>query len=267
MNCKERTGKMKTIKDIARLSGVSVGTVSKILNDQGNVKPALRLRVETIIEKVGYRPSAIARSFKKKETRIIGIIIPRLLSQLYVELVYHVEKLIKSKKFTLFVGNAEEDTDTEIAYLHTFANLRVDGLILSTSSEKAEPRILKELDVFKTLGIPVVIAGRKIASEEYDKVTMDYRRGAYEAARYVIKQGHRRIAILSAPEHSSVGMEFHEGYMEALNEAEVPYDKTLVYFGNKELDKDYRNILALLNRTDNPPTAILTASNFRVIST
>lgn len=255
-----------TIRDVAELAGVSVGTVSKVLNNQGNVKPSLRLRVEAVVEKLNYRPSAIARSFKSKETRMIGLIIPRIVSQFYVEFVHHTERRLKAEGYTLFLANTEEDVDTELRDLRTFAKMRVDGLIITSSSRQQEPRLALELAVFQDLGIPVVVAARRINDSGLDMVTVDYATGSHEATKYLLDEGHRRIGVLAAPSHSSAGADQASGYLRALAEAEVAYDPELVSFGNRILEKDYYRISEMLVGHPNPPTAILVASSFRLVS-
>ena len=119
-----------TIKDVAKFAGVSVGTVSKVINKQGNVKNDIAVRVEAVIEKLNYRPSALARSIKKNKTNLIGLIVPRVMNSFYVQLIELVEKNVNDNNYTLLLGNTGEDLKTEIKYLRSFADMRVDGLLL-----------------------------------------------------------------------------------------------------------------------------------------
>ncbi|MFQ3547654.1 MAG: LacI family DNA-binding transcriptional regulator [Termitinemataceae bacterium] len=255
-----------TIKDIAKFAGVSVGTVSKVLNNNPSVKPALRLRVNAVIEKLNYRPSVIAQNFKKRGTRMIGLIVPRILSQFYIKYVNATERFLKKKNYYLLLGNTDEDAQSEIYYLRTFADMRVAGLVISTSFAKDDPRILQELKIYETLKIPIVNVSRRITGFSCDTVVLNYKGGAKIAIRLLLEKGHRRIAIICAPFYSSVGAEFHKGYMESLYDYRVPYDKDLVCFGERDLKLDYQNILSLLSppRRD-PPTEIVVASNFRLL--
>ncbi|MHC4799331.1 MAG: LacI family DNA-binding transcriptional regulator, partial [Planctomycetota bacterium] len=119
-----------TIKDIANFAGVSVGTTSKVLNNRGNVREDLRFRVQAVIEKLNYRPSALARGMKIKRTNTIGLIIPKIMNTFYVKVIELVEKEVHDRNYTLILGNSDEDLEREVNCLRTFSDMRVDGLIL-----------------------------------------------------------------------------------------------------------------------------------------
>jgi LacI family transcriptional regulator len=253
-----------TLKDIARLAGVSVGTASKVINREGYVSDDLRLRVEAVVEKLHYRPSALARSIKRKKTSMIGLLIPKIKNAFYIQVIDYIEKLVNQKGYTLFLGNTDEDLDTEIRYLRTLANMRVDGLLLATSGRKNEDILIRELRGFSPLGIPVTLIVRRLDQVLFDTIVLDNFKGAYEATRYAVSMGHRRIAIISSPVHTSASSERIGGYLKALEEAGLPYDGKLIHAGEATPQSGYEITGRLLD-LPKPPTLIFVASNFPLL--
>ncbi len=255
-----------TIKDIATYAGVSVGTVSKVLNDRGNVTEDLRFRVQAVIEKLNYRPSALARGMKIKRTQTIGLIIPKIINTFYVKVIELIEKEVHNRNYTLILGNTEEDLDREISCLQTFSNMRVDGLILASAGRTQEGRIQQEISSYRELNIPVVLIVRRLSNTDLDTIELENREGAYQATRYLIENGHRRIGMISSSINTSAGAERIEGYMKALEEFQIPYDRELVHMGGLTLDSGYFITNALLDLS-NPPSAIFVGTNFQLLGT
>ncbi len=255
-----------TIKDIATYAGVSVGTVSKVLNDRGNVTEDLRFRVQAVIEKLNYRPSALARGMKIKRTQTIGLIIPKIINTFYVKVIELIEKEVHNRNYTLILGNTEEDLEREISCLQTFSNMRVDGLILASAGRTQEGRIQQEISSYRELNIPVVLIVRRLSNTDLDTIELENREGAYQATRYLIENGHRRIGMISSSINTSAGAERIEGYMKALEEFQIPYDRELVHMGGLTLDSGYFITNALLDLS-NPPSAIFVGTNFQLLGT
>ena len=253
-----------TIKDIAKYAGVSVGTVSKVINNQGNVREDLRLRVESIIEKLNYRPSALARSIKRSRTDTIGLIIPKIMNSFYIQVIELTERIVNKKNYTLFLGNSDEDIETEVRYLRKFSTMRIDGLILASVGKINEAKIQAELSSYSALSIPVVLLVRRLPNIDFDMVMLDNTNGAYKATRYLLDRGHKRIGIISSSIQTSAGQERIDGYMKALEELQIPHDSKLIHFGGLTIEGGYQKTNELLG-LDNPPSAIFVASNFQLL--
>ena len=255
-----------TIKDIARYAGVSIGTVSKVINNQGNVKEGLRLRVEAVIDKFSFRPSYLARGMKVQKTNTIGLIIPKITNSFYVQVIELIEKEANARNYTLVLANSNEDIEREIVCLKTFSNMRVDGLLLASTGRNEESRIKTEISSYKALNIPVVMISRKLPSIETDIVEIENKEGAYQASRHLLQKGHRRIGLISSSSKTSAAQERIEGYMKALEEFRVPYESALVHLGGLTWDSGYSIINHLLS-LPSPPTAIFVGSNFQLLGT
>jgi len=255
-----------TIKDIASYAGVSVGTVSKVLNNAGNVTEELRFRVQAVIEKLNYRPSALARGMKIKRTHTIGLIIPKIINSFYVKVIELIEKEIHNRNYTLILGNSDEDLEREINCLRSFSDMRVDGLILASAGRAQEGRIQEELASYRGLAIPIVLIVRSLPNADLDTIELENSEGAYQATRYLIEKGHRRIGMISSSIQTSAGGERIEGYMKALEEFKIPFDGELVHMGGITLDSGYL-ITDKLLRLPNSPSALFVGSNFQLLGT
>lgn len=139
------------IKDVAKYAGVSVTTVSRVLNGEKYVKDDLKARVQKAIDDLGYSPSHIARSLVRKKTNLIGVIVPDVTSSFYSTILSTIEKTASLNDYNLLVCNIIEDTDKELKYLQVFKEMRVDGIIIM--HEKINEEIRKLLD---KLGIPII---------------------------------------------------------------------------------------------------------------
>ncbi len=255
-----------TIKDIAKFAGVSVGTASKVINNQGNVKENLRIRVMAVVDKFNYRPSSLARGMKINRTKTIGLIIPKISNTFYVKVIELIEKEVNSRNYTLVLGNSSEHIEREINCLRTFSNMRVDGLILASTGLNQANRIQKELSSFQTLDIPIILISRMLPDIDVDTVELENTNGSYQATRYLIENGHRRIGMISSSSHTSAARQRIKGYMMALEEFKLPHESALVHMGGLTSDSGYvimNQLLSLPKR----PTAVFVGSNFQLLGT
>lgn len=253
-----------TLKDIAREAGVSVGTASNAINRRDIVSDELRTRVDAVIERLGYRPSALARSIKRNRTMVIGLVIPKVRNAFYVQVIDAIEKLVRGHGYTLVLANSDEDLEAEISHLRTFSTMRVDGLILASAGGKDLPRIAREIQSFDQLGIPVVLIVRQLANVACDTIVLDNAAGAYRATAHALEKGHRRIAIISSQAHTSASQERIDGYRRALAERGVPSDPDLIRVGAAASESGYvitDELLALAS----PPSILFVATNFLLI--
>lgn len=252
-----------TIKKIAEYSGVSVPTVSKILNNKGNVRKDLRIRVQAIIEKYNYRPSALARGMKLNKTNTIGLIIPKIINSFYVEVIEQIEKEAKNRNYTMVLGNSDEDIDREVNCLRTFLDMRVDGLIIASCGRNQELRIQREFEYYKALNIPIVLISRSLPNLDVDTVELDNVGSAYKVTKYLIKTGHKKIGIISSSIQTSAGQERIDGYLKALDEYKLPFEQNLAHIGGTTIMEGYKLTNSLLKLYK--PTAIFVGSNFQLL--
>jgi LacI family transcriptional regulator len=247
---------LPTIREVARLAGVSVATVSKALNDTGKVSETLRERVETAARTLGYAPHASARSLRSGATRILGLLVADITNPFFLKLVEHIEQLASAAGYSVILCNSSEDAEREERHLRMLLSQRVDGILLIPVRNSWRGRI----GALARLPQPLVLVDRMLDGLETDSVTIDNRMAGYLAAEHLLRLGHRRVAIvMGSPEHP-IARHRLDGFREALATGGIALDEQLIARNCFGEEAAYRAALALLDRAD-WPTAILATNN------
>jgi LacI family transcriptional regulator len=214
---------MATMKQVAERAGVSITSVSHVLNGTRFVSDAVRQRIETAMSDLCYVPSAVARSLKHNVTRTLGIMIPNSGNPYFAELIRNIEDRCFAADYNVVLCNSDDDPYKQSVYLRVLMEKRVDGLIVVSSGDSPDlPALLSRCDV------PLVLVDRQWESLDGDIVTTDHRAGAYMATRHLIGLGHRHIACITGPEHLAPSRLREAGWREALAEAALPADMLAV---------------------------------------
>ncbi len=246
---------MVTIKDVAHRAGVSVATVSRVLNNQPTVSPELRSRVLETVEKLGYRRDRVARSLRVKSSQIIGLIIPDIRNPFFTAVARGVEDIAYRHGYSLVLCNTDEDPTRERLYIDIMLAERVAGTIVAPVAEMGNYcRVL--LDG----GIPVVTMDRRMLDLDVDTVIVTNFSGAYEAVCHLIQEGHHRIGCIGGILEATTGRERYEAYKKALDDHGIGLDEDLMTVGDSRQDSGYRLALQLLGLKE-PPTALFTVNN------
>ena len=184
-----------TIYDVARLAGVSTATVSRALNDTGEVAADKRLAIEAAVEQLGYRPNTIARSLVTRSTQTIALLLPDITNPFYAELVAGIHELTLERGYTMLLCTTDFDPEQEERYLRLLRGKHVDGALVDGLVLPPE-RIAR----FVEDGFPIVCLDRDVESPAVPLVQVDNRMGAGLATEHLLSLGHRRIAhIMGAP--------------------------------------------------------------------
>ncbi len=245
---------MYTIRDIARLAGVSVATVSGVLNNKPTVKPALVDRVKKAMEALDYHPDHVARSLRVRRTCTVGMVIADVTNPFFTEVIRGVEKEAQSNSYSVILCDANEDPALERHYLSTLFSRRVDGVLLApTSSPSAqESRIHKRFPIVLIDRIPLGFSGDAVVTDNFS--------AAYDGTRHLIELGHRQIAIISGQLNFSNGLDRLDGFRKALQEQHLALPDEYLQRGDFQLESGYRCGLELM-RLPMPPTAIFSCNN------
>lgn len=247
---------MTTIRDVARHAGVSIATVSRVLNGTGGVAPEMTLRVTRAVTQLGYEPSSVARSLKTAATMLIACVIPDISNPFFPEMVRAIEDVADEAGYGTLLANTDDDIAKEERYLRLLARRRIDGLILTPVGDERPPAPLRYLVEH---GVPVVVVDRRLEAIGADTVLVNNRRGGAIAIEHLVGLGHRRIGIINRTLDTSTARERHEGAVAALADAGLGTDD-LVRFGTYSVASG-RNLAAeLLSRPDRP-TALFAGSD------
>lgn len=252
MSFKQGVGLMVTINDVAKRAGVSKSSVSRVLN--GNyeyMSDDLKNRIINAMNELNYSPNLLAQGLKKKKTGVIGIILSDISNPFWSEVLKGVQAESSKYGYGLMVNNSNEDSDEEKENVSLLRSKQVDGLIINTTGKNTE--------TYQTLlqdGYPFVFLDRVLNNLKADTVVVDNVFGANQAISYLIKQGHRRIAILSyPPENKSPREERLHGYRTTLKAHGIPVDEKLIKICEQEQGKGVEATKELLSLS-NKPTAI-----------
>ena len=223
-----------TINDIAKMAGVSKGTVSRVINDKPyGVGDEVREKIKKIIDEVGYKPNQLARSIVTSKSKTIGLIIPDINNPFFPKLVRGIEDFAFSKGYTVFLCNSDEDAKKEEYYLCDFIEKRVDGIILAPSST-TNPKLNQLLSDYNH---PFAVVDRQIQGLDCDIfVGSDNVKGAYQAVKHLIENGYKKIAFFGGDRELSNTVFRYEGYKRALKDSNINIDDNLVMFGRYSLE-------------------------------
>lgn len=212
-----------TINDIAARAGVSRQTISRVMNNKGDVSEATRNHVLRIVQELGYQPSLQARSMITRQTNTVALLIPDITNPFFPEIVQGVEKTLSDHGQNVFLFMTNEDVEREITCIRMAQQYNVDGVILC--SPRLDDANLRNLIPNMP---PTVILNRSLNIEGAYSVVIDAFQGGYDAAKYLIQNGHRRIGIVVGPPRSLSGMQRLAGYKKALADHEIPLEEDLI---------------------------------------
>lgn len=247
------------IRDIAREAGVSSTTVSRVLNGSGYVKEETKALVLKTIKEFNYTPSAVARSLSKNETNTIGVIVPDIENPFFGKVIKGISALADERNLNIILCDTNENISKEIKFLNMLKEQRISGIIVTPTNDINEANN-EQLSVLENMGIPIVLVDRDVKHSNFDGVFTDNIRGAYEATSALIKEGHRKIAIITGPNSSKPGRDRLTGYKKALRMNDIELNEGYLFYGDFKLESGYKATQEILKMEDRP-TAILACNN------
>ena len=248
---------MANLKDVARRAGVSIATVSRVINGMNNVDPHTVKQVSKAINELNYKPSKVAQRLRNTsmKSNFIGLILPDIQNPFYIDVIKGVEEYLYKLGYAVVVGNYSQDEEKAHLYIDIFRSESVSGFIIAPVLG-SEDKIRRLIDA----GNPVVCVDRGLADMDIDLVVSDNERGAFNAVEYLIKSGHTRIAHIAGSKSIPTTVQRIEGYIAAMTKygIEVPENYIMSRESNQESGKLLTETLLGL---EHPPSAILTGNN------
>lgn len=241
------------MRDVARLAGVSVSTVSVVLNSKKHIRPEVAERVKEAMKALNYQPDLVARSLRVKRTRTVGMVITDIASHFYTEMVRGVQDAARPAGYSLTLCNTNDDSAEEDRHLGTLYSWRVDGVILASTYQHAA-------QIPRTRGrCPIVLVDRLPLGFRGDAVIIDNIGAACAATRHLIEMGHKQIALIAGRAGISTSVDREEGYRHAMREWQLPIVEQLIKRGGFSMEGGYHCGLELL-RMPERATAILSCN-------
>lgn len=248
-----------TIKDVAAHAAVSVATVSAVMNENKYVSPELAQRVRESIATLGYRRNSFARGLKTQISHSIGLIIPDIMNPFYTNIARGVEDVAHAHKYSLIIGNTDEDPEKEKNYLHLLESKQADGLIIAVTD-----RSLDYMQALPLQNLALVGIDRSLIELGIDTVMVDNQVGARTAIEHFIALGHRRIGLITGARGIAPTEERLQGYTEALEKHGIAVDPALIAMTRPRVDGGERGALQLL-ALENRPTALFMMDGTMVV--
>jgi len=239
-----------SLKDLATELNVSISTVSRALRNHPDVRPELILTVQELALARNYTPNPLAMGLLRQETRIIGVIVPDLVTHFFSSVISGIELVAKQNGYYILISSSSESFDKEVESVRNLLNTRVEGLIICLSQETST---FDHFDVLIKNEIPLVFFDRVCLTDQVPSVVADNAEAARQVTRHFYETGCRRIAYINGPEHLSISKLRYEGYLQGLQECHLPFDTELVVHCNMSPDDASvatRKLLRLKNHPD-----------------
>ncbi|MBK7449814.1 MAG: LacI family DNA-binding transcriptional regulator [Anaerolineales bacterium] len=244
-----------TLRDVARLAGVSHQTVSRVINGSEDVLPETRANVEAAIKQLGYRPNAIARSMARGQTHTLACISPNLTDYTFASVIEGAETEARQHDYFLLSSSATDPKAFHALVDELVGHRRVDGLIVINPYSDDRFQHIPEK-------FPVVFVGAQSHEQKISSVCLDDEKVAYEATRHLISLGHTDIALVTGPMEEDCSLDRTEGYRRALQEAGIPFDDSKIIEGDWSATSGQDALLSFVEQ-GRVPTAVF-AQNDRM---
>ena len=247
-----------SMADLARELGVSMTTVSRALSDHFSIGPAMKQKVLKLAKKYNYQPNRMASALRKGKSKLLGIVVPYIEGRFFPSVVHGIETAASKAGYNVIICQSNEDVAQERRNLESLLSAQVAGVLVSLSRTTLDVR---HFDKLRSRGLPLVYFDRVVEGENVNAVVLDDREGGYLSTRHLIAQGCRRIAHLAGPQHLNIYKNRRQGYFDALREAGLPEDESLVVYTDMVQEQGAEGLRKLL-ATANPPDAVFSAGDY-----
>lgn len=242
-----------SLKDIAVELGVSIATVSRALRDSPEIGKEMQIKVKELARKLNYRPNPFAQSLRKEAPKIIGVVVPNLVTHYYAAVLDGIEDEALRAGYSVLSANSHENFEDERQAIDTFMRMHVEGIIACLAQTTTDYSHFQEIS---DIGVPLVFFGRTCLTDRFSSVTANGDEAAQMATQHLIDTGSRRIAFIGGPNHLDMVRRRKHGYLEALRENRLDIDRDLVVCDKIDYEVALQAVEKLLDR-DNRPDAIL----------
>jgi LacI family transcriptional regulator len=252
---------MITIKEVAELAGISKSTVSRVLNNSGYVNNETREKIEEVMKKYNYSPSASATNLKKRETNTIGVVIPEMDNSFFGEVLRGITEIVDQNDLSLIFCDTNNNAAKEEKALCMLKRQRVRGIIITPAIDYSDPYAAKKLrNLLNDLNVPVVVVDREIENSQWDGVFYENFQSSYCASEVLIKEGHKRIGIITGDLQLKIARDRFEGFRQALDDYNIKLDEKDIYRGDFTVDTAY-NLAKEMFLSGDYPDAVFTCNN------
>jgi len=247
-----------TIKEIAKRLNISVSTVSRALHNHHSIGLRTKTRVQELAKELKYEPNQTAIFFKQRKTFTIGVILPELSESFFSSAISGIEDFAKTKKYNVLAGQSHDDQESEQQLVEAMKNHRVDGMLVSVAKNTSN---YDHFDVLNEYNIPLVFFDRIPRKKDIHYVTSNLESGMTAAVNFLVKRGHKNIALINGPETIIASKERFEGYRDTLYRKKIKIDPSYVIstdLTQSATENAMKELLSLKRR----PTAIVSFNDY-----
>ncbi len=248
-----KSQKYISLKDIAQALGVSVPTVSRALKDSPEISAELCAKVKELAREMGYRPNPFALSLRKNAPRIIGVVVPDIVTHFFSSILNGIENMAIANGYFVIITTSHESYEYEKRNIENLVNMRVEGIIACLSQETTD---YSHLSALKDINMPLILFDRVCLTDQFSSVIADGEHSAQIATQHLLDNGSKRVAFIGGGNHLDIVRRRKHGYLEALRHNRIPIEKELVICRKIEYKEGKIATEALLS-LPNPPDAIL----------
>ena len=241
-----------SLKDMADRLGVSIATVSRALRNSHEVSDEMKTRVKVLAKELNYRPNPFAQSLRKEAPKIIGVIVPNLVTHYFAAVLDGIEDYARKLGYTVVSANSHENHEREAQALDTFLDMHVEGVIVCLAQDTVDYTPFRKM---KEIGEPLVFFARTCLEDQFSSVIGNGDIAAYNATRHMIDTGARRIAFIGGPNTLNMVKRRKHGYLQALRNSGIPIDRGLVACDKIDFDVARENTIRVIENAY--PDAIL----------
>lgn len=242
-----------SLKDLAKELGVSIATVSRALHSSPEIGRDMQQRVKELAKKLNYRPNPFAQSLRKDAPKIIGVVVPNLVTHYYAAVLDGIEDEANRAGYSIISANSHESFEDEMRAIDNFVGLHVEGIIACLAQTTRDYSHYEEI---ADMGIPLVFFGRTCLTDRFSSVKANGDEAAQMATQHLIDTGSRRIAFIGGPNHLDMVTRRKHGYLEALRDNRLEIDRELVVCDKIDYNVALASTEKLLEK-ENRPDAIL----------
>ena len=242
-----------SLKDLAAELGVSIATVSRALRSSPEIGKEMQQRVKDLAKRLNYRPNPFAQSLRKEAPKVIGVVVPNLVTHYYAAVLDGIEEEARRAGYSVISANSHEDFEDEKQAIDNFISLHVEGIVACLAQTTTDYSHFEEIS---DMGIPLVFFGRTCLTDRFSSVTANGDEAAQLATQHLIDTGSQRIAFIGGPNHLDMVQRRKHGYLEALRENHIEIERDLVICGKIDYQFALQAVEQLLKQ-ENRPDAIL----------
>ena len=241
-----------SLKDLADKLGVSIATVSRALRNSHEVGEEMKVKVKALAKEMNYRPNPFAQSLRKEAPKVIGVIVPNLVTHYFAAVLDGIEDFARRKGYSVLSANSHEDHEREAQAIENFLDMQVEGIIVCLAQDTVDFSPFLKL---KEVGVPLVFFARTCLDDQFSHVIGNGDVAAYDATIHMIDSGAKRVAFIGGPNNLNMVKRRKHGYLQALRDRNIPIERELVACDKIDFEVARANTIRVLENAH--PDAIL----------